>query len=122
LGARAVATVAVDQKWSAAKTAVSLSASFEKRGGEERPVLRDRAALLSFLSQLSGAVRVTRGDLDAYARWSELFVNDNPARLGWLAAPMTGRDGRPVGLLHVLDKAEGDFTEEDEAILTQLAR
>ena len=123
LGAQqAVATVAVDQKWSAAKTAVSLSASFEKRGGEERPVLRNRAALLSFLSQLSGAVRVTRGDLDAYARWSELFANDNPARLGWLAAPMTGRDGRPVGLLHVLDKAERDFTEEDEAILTQLAQ
>ena len=120
LGAQqAVATVAVDQKWSAAKTAVSLSASFEKRGGEERPVLRDRAAFLSFISKLSGAVRVPRGDLDAYARWSELFANDNPARLGWLAAPMTGRDGRPVGLLHVL---EGSFTEEDEAILTQLAQ
>jgi CheY-like chemotaxis protein len=123
LGAQqAVATVAVDQKWSSAKTAVSLSASFEKRGGEERPVLRDRAALLSFISRLSGAVRMGRGDVDAYARWSELFANDNPARLGWLAAPMTGRDGRPVGLLHVLDRAEADFTEEDEAILTQLAQ
>jgi CheY-like chemotaxis protein len=119
---QAVATVAVDQKWSTAKTAVSLSPSFEKRGGEERPALRDRAALLSLISKLSGAVRVTRGDVDAYARWSELFANDNPVRLGWLAAPMTGRDGRAMGLLHVLERVEGDFTEEDEAILTQLAQ
>ncbi|HEX7253273.1 MAG TPA: response regulator, partial [Thermoanaerobaculia bacterium] len=121
-GQQAVATVAVDQKWSAAKTAVSLSASFQKRGGEERPILRDRAAFLSFISRLSGAVRIGRGDLDSYGRWSELFANDGPLHSGWLAAPMTGRDGRPVGLLHVLDKAEGDFTEEDEAILTHLAQ
>jgi signal transduction histidine kinase/DNA-binding response OmpR family regulator len=39
-----------------------------------------------------------------------------------MAAPLSTREGRPIGLLHVLDKRDGDFTEEDEAILTQLAQ
>src|SRR5262249_49384051 len=65
---------------------------------------------------------IGRGDLDGYASWSELFANDLAARRGWLAAPMTGRDGRPMGLLYVLDKIDGDFTEDDESGLTQLAQ
>ena len=124
LGAhQAASTVAVDQKWSAAKTAMALSPTLEKRGGPEgRWVLRDRAALLAFLSRVPHTVRIARGDLDEYSRWSDLLATDSPARLGWLAAPMKGRDGRPMGLLHVLDKIEGDFTAEDQAVLTQLAQ
>src|SRR5437762_11522550 len=41
---------------------------------------------------------------------------------GWLAVPLCGRDGNPIGLLHLLEKREGDFGDEDEAILTQLAQ
>jgi signal transduction histidine kinase len=40
---------------------------------------------------------------------------------GWLAAPLAGRDGRNLGLLQLSDKRGGDFTEEDEAIVVQLA-
>jgi CheY-like chemotaxis protein len=121
LGAhQAAATVAVDQKWTAAKTAIALSQ--EREGPGERPVLRDRASLLALLSRTSQVARIERGDVDEYARWPELAATTGPLRLGWLAAPMTGRDGRPMGLLHVLDKRDGDFAEEDEAVLTQLAQ
>ena len=41
---------------------------------------------------------------------------------GWLAAPLTARDGRNLGLIQLSDKYEGEFTEQDEATLTQLAR
>ncbi len=40
---------------------------------------------------------------------------------GWLAAPFVGHDGRNLGLLRLADKQEGEFTEEDEAVLVQLA-
>jgi signal transduction histidine kinase/ActR/RegA family two-component response regulator len=40
---------------------------------------------------------------------------------GWLAAPLTGRDGRNLGLIHLSDKFEGEFTAEDEAVLGHLA-
>lgn len=121
LGAhQAVAIAAVDQKWSAAKSAVALSPKFERPG--ERAVLRDRPALLSFLSRVQKTVRFRRGDNDALSRWPELIGGDRPVRLGWLAAPLSTRDGHNMGLLHVLDKRDGDFTAEDEAILTQLAQ
>ncbi len=46
----------------------------------------------------------------------------HPPMRGWLAAPLTGRHGRNVGLIQSSDKYEGDFTEEDEAVLVQLAQ
>jgi len=43
---------------------------------------------------------------------------------GWLAAPLTSRDsidGRNLGLIQLSDKYDGEFTEQDEAALAQLA-
>src|SRR5947199_834760 len=40
----------------------------------------------------------------------------------WLAAPLTGRDGRNVGVVQVLDKGGEEFTDNDEAALVQLAQ
>ena len=56
---QAVAVAAPDQKWSAPRTAVSLSP--ERQPAGERPVLRDRAALLSLLSSTSAAMRFPEG-------------------------------------------------------------
>ena len=121
LGAhQAVAVAAGEQKWSEVKTAVSLSARYAPEG--ERPVLRDREALVSLLSWLRRAVRLPRKDGEAGSAWLQFFESDRPAQVGWLAAPLTGRDGRNMGLLHLLDKVEGDFSAEDEGILTQLAQ
>jgi CheY-like chemotaxis protein len=43
---------------------------------------------------------------------------------GWLAAPLTSRDGaygRNLGLIQLSDKYDGEFTERDEAELAQIA-
>ena len=45
-----------------------------------------------------------------------------PTENGWLAAPLVARGGQGLGLLQLADKAEGEFTEDDEAILVQLSR
>ncbi|HXM79092.1 MAG TPA: response regulator [Thermoanaerobaculia bacterium] len=121
LGAhQAVAVAAVDQKWVQPNTAVSLSSRYE--AGGERTVLRDRTALLAFLSQVRRTVRIRRGAPETSTPWEGLLASDRPFRLGWLAAPLSGRDRRHLGLIHLLDKRDGDFTDEDEAILTQLAQ
>jgi serine phosphatase RsbU (regulator of sigma subunit)/anti-sigma regulatory factor (Ser/Thr protein kinase) len=45
-----------------------------------------------------------------------------PARDGArLIAPLTDRDERPLGLIELSGKREGEFTEDDESILVQLA-
>lgn len=115
---QAVAVAAPDHKWSNIRLAVSLSSSYRPAG--ERVVLRDRACLLSFLSSAHGTVRIPRGH--SGSRWSTVLANDRPERLGWIAAPLTSRDGRNMGLIHLLEKDGGDFSEEDESILTQLAQ
>jgi CheY-like chemotaxis protein len=121
LGAhQAVVVVAADQKWSAPKTAISLSAEYQSGGAKK--VLRDREALLSLLSRMRGTVHLPRGLPEEQWPWREFLVAGGAARQGWIAAPLCGRDGRPFGLIHLLDKHEGDFGEEDEAILTQLAQ
>src|SRR5207249_10669728 len=40
----------------------------------------------------------------------------------FLSAPPTGRDGRNMGFIQLSDKLEGDFTDDDEAVLVQLAQ
>jgi len=119
LGAhQAVAVAAPEEKWSAARSAVSLSPESEKPG--ERPVVRDGAAMVALLSTMGVSVRRPRGDDGS--GWDEYHVEGRPARAGWLAAPLTGRDGRPFGLLHVLDKCDGDFRDDEAGVLTQLAQ
>jgi CheY-like chemotaxis protein/nitrogen-specific signal transduction histidine kinase len=121
LGAQqAVALAAADQKWSESKTAVSLSTRYEAEG--ERQVLRDREAVVSLLSWLRRPVRLARGQTGRRSDWLQFFRNSRPVEVGWLAAPLTGRDGRNMGLLHLLDKIDGDFTAEDETVLIQLAQ
>ncbi|WP_437933312.1 GAF domain-containing protein [Sorangium sp. So ce341] len=44
-----------------------------------------------------------------------------PPMRGWLVAPFIGRSGENLGLIHLCDKRDGEFTESDEAILVQLA-
>src|SRR5690606_19471068 len=41
---------------------------------------------------------------------------------GWLAVPLTGRDGANLGWIEVSHKIDGDFTGDDEAVLLQIAQ
>jgi signal transduction histidine kinase len=61
-------------------------------------------------------------------RLTALGLKDYPNGAGggnglknWLGAPLVGREGRNLGLIQVADKEDGEFTEEDEAVLVQLA-
>src|SRR5262249_29484398 len=44
-----------------------------------------------------------------------------PPLRGWLGVPIIVHDGRNLGLIRMSDKEGGEFTEDDEAILLQLA-
>lgn len=49
-------------------------------------------------------------------------VIDGLAMRGWLAAPLTAHDGRVFGSLHLSDRFDGEFSEDDEGIIVQLAQ
>lgn len=69
-------------------------------------------------------MRLTQTELEAHPRWTG-FGNDAgteaPMR-GWLAVPLTGRNGENIGLLQLSDKYEGDFTLQDQYVTVELAQ
>jgi PAS domain S-box-containing protein len=69
-------------------------------------------------------LRLAGAELPDDPRWPSLgkVALEEPAAQGWLAVPIVGRDGASMGLLQLADKEEGEFTDEDEAILVQLSR
>ncbi len=68
-------------------------------------------------------MRMTQQELEAHPAWKEFgkHAKDHPLMRGWLAVPLIGHGGKNLGLVQLMDKAQGEFTEEDEAILVQLA-
>jgi signal transduction histidine kinase/CheY-like chemotaxis protein len=69
-------------------------------------------------------VRLTQAELEAHPRFHGFgeYAGKHPPMRGWLAAPLTTAEGRNIGLMQLSDKLEGDFTEDDEAVLVQLAQ
>ena len=41
---------------------------------------------------------------------------------GWLGTTLTGWDERPLGFIQLFDKADGEFSETDEAVVVHLAQ
>lgn len=68
--------------------------------------------------------RLCQADLEASSLWqgeSREIVPGLPMR-GWLAAPLSTRDGHTVGIVQLSDKSAGEFSNEDEGIVVQLAQ
>jgi chemotaxis methyl-accepting protein methylase/signal transduction histidine kinase len=72
------------------------------------------------LVEQHGSLRLTDEELRNHPKWWGLPEGHAPLR-GLLGATLQGVDGGSEGLIMVSDKVEGEFTEEDEAALVQLA-
>jgi signal transduction histidine kinase len=82
--------------------------------------------------QANRPIRMTQVELERLSGWHDAPPvpavagvpppGRSPRMRGWLAAPLTGRDARNMGLIQLTDRFEGDFTHDDEAILVQLAQ
>lgn len=68
--------------------------------------------------QIQNSMRMTQTELEAHPA----AINNNLPLRGWLVAPLIDIKGKHIGFMHLSDKYEGDFTEDDEAILVQLAQ
>ena len=73
-------------------------------------------------------MRMTEEELVSHPRWRN-FGNmkdarglEHPPMPGWLVVPILHRNGGFLGVLQLSDKFEGDFTEEDEALLVRLGK
>jgi len=91
---------------------------------EERAHERDAQGRLNGLGeqvcQTNHSLRLTGADVRAHLASSDPTAADAPPR-SWLGVPLIGHGGRNLGFIGLSDKVDGEFTVEDEAVLTQLA-
>ena len=72
------------------------------------------------VEDIQGPVRITRAEVERQPALSA-SGESGPAG-GWLATPLVGRNTRRLGVIQLVDKPADDFTEDDEALLAQLAQ
>lgn len=115
------ANLRVNQDWAQSINAISLSEKYAP--WRESPEKLDDTGIYSLVCQRNRPMRLTQAELEAHPAWKEFGTADNyPPMRGWLAAPLIGHNGKNIGLIHLSDKYEGDFSEQDEAIFVQLAQ
>ena len=107
--------------WTQAINAVSLSDKYAAyRGYDART---DGSGIYAQVCRDNRVMRLSQAQLEAHPAWRGFgeHADAHPVLRGWLAVPLIDRMGRNIGLIQASDRFEGDFTDEDEAILVQLA-
>ena len=119
---QSVTSMTIDQNWAQAINSVSLSDKYAAwRDYDENT---DGSGIYACVCHLNRPMRMTQAELEAHPKWRGFGkeAGNHPPMRGWLAVPLRGRDGQNIGLIQLSDKYEGEFTEEDEAIIVQLAQ
>lgn len=101
--------------------AVSLSHKYAKfRGYKAQPADN---GIYAEVRRTNRSMRLTQKELEQHPNWKALgeYNHEHPPMRGWLAVPLVDHVGDNLGIIHATEKEIGDFTEEDEAILNQLA-
>jgi PAS domain S-box-containing protein len=119
---QSVVSLTQGSDWSQSITALSLSDKYAKYRNLMKPP--DGSGIYAVVCETNQPLRLTQAELVAHPRWRGFgsYADRHPAMNGWLAVPLTGRDGNNVGLLQLSDKLEGDFTRQDEYVVTELAQ
>lgn len=119
---QAVTSIVVDGNWARSINAVSLSDKYAAwRSYYEQP---DGSGIYRLVCEMNRPLRMSQEELEAHPAWRGFgkAAGKHPPMRGWLAAPLTGRRARNIGLMQLSDMYDGDFTEEDESVLVQLAQ
>ena len=101
----------------------SLSEKYSRQSGP--PEFGDALALYREVGDNRRSLRLTQTDMAAQLKWVSDRGGRGEAQVamgGLLAIPLTGRSGKKIGLLQLLDKYEGDFSLQDEYVAVELAQ
>ncbi len=108
--------------WEHAINALSVSEKYAAWLGPHRHV--GGSAIHRLLCSANEPVHMTQDELEAHPAWDGFgrASGKHPPMRGWLAAPLVSHDGSNMGIVQLTDKYEGEFTDQDEAILIQIAQ
>jgi PAS domain S-box-containing protein len=119
---QSVISLTVGDKAAQLISAISLSDKDAAwRRYDEKP---DGSGIYALVVRHGKSMRMTQAELEAHPAYKAFGAAGatHPPMRGWLAAPLIGADGGPIGLIQLSDKYDGDFTAEDEQLVTQLAQ
>ena len=120
---QAMVSLAESQDWSRMVTSVSLSGKYAPwREHGPAPL---GAYIEAKMRESHGALRLTQAQLEADPGWRAVAGEDGDAhapRTGLLALPLVSRNGQNIGLLVLLGKEQGEFTQRDEYVTMELAQ
>jgi PAS domain S-box-containing protein len=119
---QALVRLAENDDGSRTLTAVSLSGKYAP--WSEHETAPAGAGFDALVRESRGPLRLTQSELEADPRWRE-FAGDTAARApasGLLALPLVSRIGQNIGLLVLLDKDQGEFTQRDQYVALELAQ
>jgi signal transduction histidine kinase len=119
---QAIASFALGERWSRLIHARSLSEKYS--AWQDAEARSDGVEIYALICPGNHPIRLTQAELLAHPAWQALGAQSvrYPPMRGWLAAPLTARNGQRIGLLQLSDKYEGEFSAHDEAIIVQLAQ
>jgi PAS domain S-box-containing protein len=109
-------------EWPYALVTTSLSEKYDAFAGFD--AAPTGAGLYAEVVRSKRPLRLAPGDLKKHSAWRGFseYRSEHPPLRGLLAAPLRGRSGDSIGVIMLSDKVQGEFTEQDEAILLQLAQ
>lgn len=115
------AVASISEHGTQAINAVSLSDKYA--GYRSFDLAPDGSGIYTLVCDSNRPLRLTQEELLAHPAWKGFgkHAAQHPPLRGWLAVPLIDRTGKNIGLIQASDKIDGDFTEQDEAILVQLA-
>ncbi|MBE9039045.1 ATP-binding protein [aff. Roholtiella sp. LEGE 12411] len=119
---QSVTSTTIENSW--AKSISSISLSDKYAAWRDYSEKADGSGIYACVCQMNRPMRMTQAELELHPKWLGFGkeAEKHPPMRGWLAAPLIGRNGHNIGLIQLSDKYEGEFTEEDEAIIVQLAQ
>lgn len=119
---QAIVSLTVNSDWAQAINALSLSEKYAKYRDLIEPP--DGTGIYALVCQTNRSMRMTQAELEAHPRWRGFgsYAGKHPPMRGWLAVPLTGRDGKNIGVMQLSDKYEGEFTQQDEYVALELAQ
>ncbi len=122
VGTHQAVTSRLSDGWVGANTYVSLSEHYAQ--WRDYAVIPQGLGVVDYVVTEKRPLRLTPAELVAHPMWRGLRdAPGHPPLPDYLAAPLLGRDGTALGLIQLSHRYdEQPFSEEDEAILVQLAQ
>ncbi|MGM0562112.1 MAG: ATP-binding protein [Pseudomonadota bacterium] len=83
----------------------------------------DGSGLYRLVCESNQPMRLTQAELEAHPAWKGFGAakDRHPPMRGWLAVPLVAEDGSNIGLIQLSDRERGEFTDEDQALMVELA-